>query len=92
MTGLVVGRPKTLLVVSGGVVSAEVRRLADGLGIRVVTAGTAVLGAPVGSDEFIQQDIIGHVHQLTHDLAALAVFTEHDRHTLIGMCVDQRPV
>ncbi len=40
--------PKTLLVVSGGVVSAEVRRIADGLGIRVATAGAAVLGAPVG--------------------------------------------
>jgi hypothetical protein len=92
LTGLVVGRPKTLLVVSGGVVSAEVHRLADGLGIRVTTAGAAVLGAPVGSDEFIQQDIIGRVHQLTHDLAALAVFTAHDRHTLIRMCVNQRPV
>jgi hypothetical protein len=51
-----------------------------------------VLGAPVGSEEFIQQDIIGRVHQLTHDLAALAVFTAHDRHTLIRMCVNQRPV
>ncbi len=53
------------------------RTLADGLGIRVATAGAVV--PSVGLDEFIQQDIVGRVHQLTHDLAALAVFTARDR-------------
>jgi hypothetical protein len=41
---------------------------------------------PIGSDEFFQQDIVGRVHQLTHDLAKLAVLTAHDRHTHLRVC------
>jgi hypothetical protein len=62
------------------------------LGLKVVTEGAVVLGAPVGTDQFIADDINKRVRQLTHDLAAVAHFTAHDKHTLIRLCINQRPV
>ncbi len=39
------------------------------LGLKVVTEGAAVLGAPVGIDQFIADDINKRLLQLTQDLA-----------------------
>ncbi len=91
LTNLHVQMSKNVLMVSG-VATPAVMREAGRLGLKVVAEGAVVLGASVGTDQFIADDINTRVLQLTHDLAAVAHFTAHDKHTLFRMCVDQRPV
>ncbi len=88
LTGLHVEMSKSVLVVSGGAAPAVMVE-ASRLGLKFVTEGAVVLAAPVGIDHFIADDINKRVLQLTHDLAALAHFTAHDKHTLIRLCVKQ---
>ena len=57
-----------------GVAAPAVMDEAERLGLQVVTEGAVVLGAPVGTDQFIA-DINKRVLQLTHDLAAVEPMT-----------------
>ena len=56
LTNLHVQIHKNLLVVSGGATPA-VRNEAQRLGLKVVTEGAVVLGVPVGTDQFIGDDV-----------------------------------
>ena len=83
---------KCRLLVSSGVVTPGLREKAEAHGIKIVTEGMVVMGVPVGTDDYIRDDLQKRVGDLQRDLEALDYFTVHGQWALLRMCVNQRPV
>jgi hypothetical protein len=92
LTGMELCINKCTLLLSGGPPSQAVRDKAADKNIAIATEGTVILGAPVGTDEYINTTVADRVDDLLNDLHTLKHFTTHGQLALPRMCIDQRPV
>jgi hypothetical protein len=91
-TGLAINPTKSkLLVSSPDSLDDGVRLAAAALGVQVYTDGIRVMGVPVGTDQFIEDDVGARLEEYVQDLHCLRYFTPHDQFALLLYCVNQRP-
>ena len=92
LTGMELCINKCTLLLSGGPPTQAVRDKAADKNIAIATEGTVIMGAPVGTDEYINTTVADRVDDLLHDLHTLKHFTTHGQWALLRMCINQRPV
>jgi hypothetical protein len=61
LTGMELCLDKCRLLLGRGIITQQLRDKADQHGIKIVTEGTTVMGAPVGTDQHIQADLCNRV-------------------------------
>jgi hypothetical protein len=86
LTGMELCINKCTLLLSGGPPTQAVRDNAADKNIAIATEGTVIMGAPVGTDEYINTTVADRVDDLLHDLHTLKHFTTHGQWTLLRMC------
>ena len=84
--GYHVNAAKTWLVVKQGYL-AQARRIFDGTGIQITSAGRPYLGAPLGSRDFLADYTQDHVSQWVQGLSHLSSFAATQPHAVAPCCI-----